>query len=314
MCSVWFIPSLYTPWGYSVHQQRASNAKVTNDGWMTNAASLREFLRSRRAAIDPAKAGLPRSAVVRRKPGLSREELAVLAGVSVHYYARLEQGRVGNVSNQVLTAVEDALHLDELERAHLRSLIAPGQRDAPAPRPQRIKARPALRRLLDAMDAVPAILQGPRLEVLATNRAARILLADFDAMPVADRNIARWLFLAPAARVVYPHWNEVAAPVAATLRANLNPHSDDAELKQLVTELTSASEDFARFWAEYRLYRHGHGVKQFFHEPVGTMTLNYETLDVPGHEGLFISTYTADIGSPSAEKLHRLLTADRWAG
>jgi transcriptional regulator with XRE-family HTH domain len=284
-----------------------------DNGLMDKAASLRAFLTSRRAAIEPARVGLPRSAVARRKPGLSREEVAVLAGVSVHYYARLEQGRVGNISHQVLTAVEDALALDELERAHLRSLIAPAQKDAPLPAPPKLKARPALRRLLDAMAAVPTVLQGPRLEVLATNRAARVLLADFDVMPAAERNIARWLFLDPAARVVYPQWNEVAAPVVATLRANLNPHSPDPELERLVNELSLASADFAQFWDDYRLYKHGHGRKQFFHEAVGTMTLNYETLDVPGHEGLFISTYTADVGSPSEEKLQLLLTADRSA-
>jgi transcriptional regulator with XRE-family HTH domain len=277
---------------------------------MDKAASLREFLTSRRSAIDPAQAGLPPSAVARRKPGLSREEVAVLAGVSVHYYARLEQGRVGNISNQVLTAVEDALRLGDLERAHLRTLIAPGQGDDTQSRPARLKARPALRRLLDAMAGVPAILQGPRLEVLAINRAARVLVADFDAMPTADRNIARWLFLNPAARAVYPQWEQVAAPVAATLRANLKPHTKDEELERLISELSFASTEFARFWADYRLHEHGHGKKQFHHQAVGTMTLNYETLNVPGQDGVFISTYTADAGSASEDKLQCLLRED----
>jgi transcriptional regulator with XRE-family HTH domain len=277
---------------------------------MDKAASLRAFLTLRRAALDPTQVGLPRSAVARRKPGLSREEVAVLAGVSVHYYARLEQGRIGNISNQVLTAVEDALQLDELERTHLRALIAPSKGEAPQPRPARLKARPALRRLLDAMDAVPAVLQGPRLEVLATNRAARVLLADFDAMPLGHRNIARWLFLDPVARARYPQWVEVAAPVAATLRANLDPQIHDEELEHLVHELSAASPEFARFWSNYRLYEHGHGRKQFFHETVGTMTLNYETLHIPGHDGVFISTYTADVGSSSDEKLQLLLSSN----
>ncbi|MET0450311.1 MAG: helix-turn-helix transcriptional regulator [Mycobacterium sp.] len=272
---------------------------------MDKAASLRAFLTSRRGAIDPAAVGLPRSTVARRKSGLSREEVAVLAGVSVHYYARLEQGRVGNVSNQVLTAVEDALRLDDLERAHLRTLIAGG--DAPRPTPVKAKARPALRLLLDAMHGVPAILQGPRLEVLATNRAARILVADFDAMPPAERNVARWIFCDPAARVVYPDWDQVAAPVVATLRANLDPRDPDEELEQLVGELSRASTDFARFWADYQLYEHGHGKKRFFHDAVGVMTLNYETLNVPGRDGVFVSTYTADAGSPSEHRLRTLL-------
>ncbi|MET0901457.1 MAG: helix-turn-helix transcriptional regulator [Mycobacterium sp.] len=249
---------------------------------------------------------MPRSPVPRRKPGLRREEVAVLAGVSVDYYARLEQGRIGNISEQVLTAIEDALQLDDLERTHLRSLIAPAPAKPVPPRPSRLRARPALRLLVDAM-AVPAILQGPRLEVLATNRAAAALVADFGAMPPASRNIARWIFLDPTARIRYPDWEEVAAPVAATLRANLNPRAHDPELEQLVAELSSESTDFARCWSNYQLYEHTHGRKRFFHETVGTMTLNYETLNVPGADGMFISTYTADAGSPSAEMLRLLL-------
>ena len=274
---------------------------------MDGTASLRAFLTSRRAAIDPQQLGLSQSSVPRRKPGLRREEVAVLAGVSVDYYARLEQGRIGNISEQVLTAIEDALQLDDLERAHLRSLIAPQPARRLPPRPSRLRARPALRLLVEAM-AVPAILQGPRLEVLATNRAAAVLVADFDAMPPASRNIARWIFLDPAARQRYPQWEEVAAPVAATLRTNLKPHTHDPELEQLVDELSSASPEFARCWSNYRLYEHTHGKKQFFHHTVGTMTLNYETLNVPGDDGLFISTYTADVGSPSEEKLRSLLS------
>jgi transcriptional regulator with XRE-family HTH domain len=283
---------------------------------MDEGVSLREFLMSRRAAIDPHRVGLARSPIARRKPGLRREEVAVLAGVSVDYYARLEQGRVGNVSEQVITAISDALQLDELERGHLRTLITPGPRSPARRRDATLKARPALRRLLDAMDPVPAMLQGPRLEVLATNRALRLVITDFDSMAPSLRNVARWMFLDPAARTVYPQWDQVAAPVAATLRANVDPHARDVELDRLVSELTAASTDFARFWADYRLYEQGHGRKQFFHEAVGTMTLNYETLNVPGDEGWFLSTYTADRGSSSDEKLRRLVgpcpvTADR---
>ena len=275
---------------------------------MDGTASLREFLTSRRAAIDPKGAGLRESAVPRRKRGLRREEVAVLAGVSVDYYARLEQGRIGNVSDPVLSAIEDALRLDDLERSHLRSLIAPQPARPTSGRRTKLRARPALRLLIDAMQ-VPAILQGPRLEVLATNHGARVLLADFDAMPPASRNIARWLFLDPAARLVYPRWAEVAAPVVATLRANLSPHRPDPELETLIAELSSQSTDFTRFWADYRLFEHSHGRKQFFHPSVGDMTLNYETLDVPGDDETFISTYTADVGSPSQDRLRRLMNA-----
>jgi transcriptional regulator with XRE-family HTH domain len=277
---------------------------------MTSGPELRTFLMSRRAAIDPASVGLPPSPTPRRGRGLRREEVAALAGVSVDYYARLEQGRIGAVSDQVLTAIEDALKLDPLEREHLRALVVPHSPRVRRRRPAPPAARLPLRVLIDAMDPIPAFLQGPRMEVLASNRAARILLADFDAMPVVDRNIARWLFLDPQTRTRYPQWAEVAAGTVAALRANRDPRIRDDELERLVGELSVASAEFAEFWADYHLYEHGHGRKQFYHEAVGVMTLNYETLTIPGAEGQFISTYTADVGSPSDEKLRLLMSWD----
>jgi transcriptional regulator with XRE-family HTH domain len=282
-----------------------------DDGGMTSPSTLREFLISRRAQIDPAAVGLPPSPIARRGRGLRREEVAALAGVSVDYYARLEQGRIGNISDQVLTAIEDALRLDPLEREHLRSLVGvppPGKarrRQAP-----KVRARRGLRELINAMDPTPAILQSPRMDVLAWNRAAKVLLTDFDAMPAAERNIARWLFLDPETRTRYPEWEEVAAPTVAALRAAHNPRIADEALEQLVGELSLASEEFAAYWAGYRLFKHTHGKKRIFHETVGVITLNYETLNIPDAEGQFISTYTADVGSPSDEKLRILLSWD----
>ncbi len=277
---------------------------------MSAAPEIREFLRSRRARIDPPSVGLGPSATGRRRPGLRREEVAALAGVSVDYYARLEQGRIGNVSDQVLTAIEDALRLDRLEREHLRTLVASGGVARPRPPAPAPRARPGLHALVERMDPIPTILQGPRMELLASNRAARVLLTDFSAKPVAERNIARWLFLDPETRIRYPDWEEVAGPTVAALRANHDPHRPDPALSRLVGELTVASADFARFWASYRLFRHGHGTKRIFHEPVGILTLNYETLEIPDSGGQFLSTYTADVGSPSDEKLRLLMS---WA-
>lgn len=278
-------------------------------GNMTTSGGLREFLTSRRAQIDPETVGLPPSPIARRGRGLRREEVAALAGVSVDYYARLEQGRIGNISDQVLTAIEDALRLDPLEREHLRSLVgnapAPPRRSRPVAQP---KVRLGLRTFVDAIDPVPAMLQGPRMEILAWNRAATILLTDFGAMPARDRNVARWLFLDHSNRVRYPDWEEVAAPTVAALRAARNPSRPDEALEQLVGELSVASEEFARFWADYRLFKHGHGTKRIFHPAVGVMSLNYETLDIPDSGGLFLSTYTADVGSPAAEKLSILMS------
>ncbi|WP_433559212.1 helix-turn-helix transcriptional regulator [Pseudonocardia xinjiangensis] len=279
---------------------------------MTTPSTLREFLISRRARIDPASVGLPPSPIARRGRGLRREEVAALAGVSVDYYARLEQGRIGNVSDQVLTAIEDALRLDPLEREHLRSLVGP-----PPPgkgkvrrRAVKVQARHGLRELVTAMDPIPAILQGPRMEVLAWNRAAKVLLTDFDAKPTDERNIARWLFLDPETRTRYPDWEDVAASTVAALRAAYNPGVADEALERLVAELSLASEEFAAYWADYRLFKHTYGKKKIFHEAVGVMTLNYETLEIPGSDGQFLSIYTADVGSPSDEKLRILLSWD----
>lgn len=208
----------------------------------------------------------------------------------------------------MLSAIEDALRLDPLEREHLRSLVVS---HSPAPRtsrPAKPRVRAVLRDLINAMDPIPVILQSPRLDVLASNRAARILLTDFDSLPLRDRNIARWLFLDPRTRVRYPDWEEVAAPTVASLRANRNPRVRDDALESLVGELTVASPEFARYWTDYRLFKHGSGKKRIFHETVGVMTLNYETLEVSGADGQFLSTHTADVGSPSDEKLRLLMS------
>jgi len=277
---------------------------------MTSSGSLREFLTSRRAALDPQAVGLPVSPVRRRGKGLRREEVAALAGVSVDYYARLEQGRIGHVSDQVLRAIENALQLDDLEREHLRKLVAP---EAIAPRRSRPaaatpKVRVSLRALIDAMDPIPVMLQGPRMEILAWNRAAAILLADFGKMRPEDRNVARWLFLDPTTKERYPDWEQIARPTVDALRGAHDPRVPDAALEQLVGELSVASAEFARYWADYRLFKHTHGTKRIFHPTVGTMTLNYETLDIADSGGQFLSTYTAAVGSPSEERLRILMS------
>ncbi|MGI5189929.1 helix-turn-helix domain-containing protein [Promicromonospora sp. CA-289599] len=289
---------------------RARRRGQGQHGVMAGTNSLREFLISRRARIDPDSVGLPTSPVPRRRRGLRREEVAALAGVSVDYYARLEQGRVGNISDQVLTAIEDVLRLDALERKHVRRLLSSSAGGPDTTQPYQPRAWAGMRRLIEAMDPVPALLQGPRMEVLEWNRAAAVLLTDFGSMPVRDRNIARWLFLDESTRTRYPDWDAVAAPTVAALRAAHRPGRPDDDLDTLVRELAAASRDFTRFWADYQLFKHGHGTKRIFHPQVGVMTLNYETLDVPESGGQFLSTYTADVGSPSEERLSALLTRE----
>ncbi|MFF7680333.1 helix-turn-helix transcriptional regulator [Actinacidiphila glaucinigra] len=267
--------------------------------------ALRDFLVSRRAAIDPGRTGLPVGHGSRRVPGLRREEVAALAGVSVAYYTKLEQGRIGRISEEVLGAVERALQLDQLECAHLRTLVRnAGSRPTPSAPPP-VKARPGVVAMVHALD-LPALVHGPRLEVLAVNHTARLLVDDFDAKPVKERNLARWTFLDPRARIVYPEWDKIAPQVAAALRQVAADRAADPALEQLVGEIAVASPDFARYWAEYRLYEHSYGVKRFFNETVGEMTLHYETMALPGGKGQSVIVFRADRGSPSEEKLRIL--------
>ncbi|MBE8516059.1 helix-turn-helix domain-containing protein [Amycolatopsis sp. H6(2020)] len=281
---------------------------------MTQPDELREFLRSRRARLAPGDTGLPLREGGRRVAGLRREELAMLAGVSVDYYTRLEQGRARNVSEQVLSAVAAALRLDDLERRHLFDLVKPVKpaTDAAPARPPR--ARPAVRAMLHALDPVPAVLHGPRLEVVAINRMGKILIDDFDAMPPAERNMVRWMFLDPKARTVYPDWAEIAEQMVAILRVAAGKDARDPALTALVGELTTRSEEFARFWSDYRVFQHTHGTKSFHHDAVGTMTINYETLVPPTDPDLSLIIYTAPAGSPSEEKLKILASWEAREG
>lgn len=264
---------------------------------------LREFLRSRRARLTPADVGLAINGSGRRVAGLRREELALVAGVSADYYARLEQGRAANVSEQVLVAVADALRLTDVERRHLSALARGHDADAADHSP---RVRPALRSMIDALGPVPALLHDPLYEVMAINAAGAALIDDFEAMPAGDRNWARWTFLNPRARTVYVDWEEVAAQVVAVLRA-AGAFQAGPRLDQLCAELSSQSVEFSRYWADHRVFRHTFGPKRFHHEAVGDMTLNYETMHFPADQGLTLILYTADRGSPSEAKLRELV-------
>ena len=273
-------------------------------GMTTRQDELSQFLKSRRARLAPADVGLTAARNGRRVSGLRREELAMLAGVSPDYYARLEQGRAVNVSDQVLEAVAVALRLDELERRHLAALVKP---NADAEVNGSLRVRPALRAMVGALDPTPAVLHGPRLEVLAINRAAAVLIHDFDAMPESERNMVRWIFLDPNARLVYPDWPEVAAQMVAILRVAAGRDTTDARLAEVVAELSEASPEFARSWADRNLFQHTYGPKRFHHEAIGAITVNYETMHLPADPGLSLILYTADPGSPSEAKLRELV-------
>lgn len=274
-------------------------------------AQLSEFLRSRRARLKPADVGLPDYGRHRRVPGLRREELAQLAGVSVAYYTRLEQGQSRNVSAEVLDAIARALRLTDTEHAHLTHLAHPKQakkrkrfQGGCAPQPTRVRVE--LQQLIDAMDGIPAYVLGRRLDVLAWNRMAAALLGDFAALDPADRNLARHTFLDPAARDFYAEWETKATDIVSVLRLEAGLCPDDPQLSALVGELSVKSEDFRRLWAAHTVQQKGHGTKRIRHPQVGELTLAYETLTLPDTHDQSLVTFHAEPGSASEESLRLL--------
>ncbi|MFJ8308456.1 MULTISPECIES: helix-turn-helix domain-containing protein [unclassified Streptomyces] len=273
---------------------------------MDQRAELSEFLRSRRARLKPEDVGLPDHGRHRRVPGLRREELAQLAGVSVAYYTRLEQGNAQNVSVEVLEAIGRALRLNDTEQNHLSHLAKgkPRKKRAAAARPQQV--RPALQQLIDAMEGVPAYLVGRRLDILGWNRMAAALLGDLSELPPQERNLARHVFLDPAARALYVDWHNKAVDVVSVLRLCAGCYPDDPQLTALVGELSVKSEEFRSMWAAHTVADKGHGVKRLRHPVVGELTLAYETLKLPDEHDLSLVTFHAEPGSVSAESLRLL--------
>ncbi|UOZ05746.1 helix-turn-helix transcriptional regulator [Amycolatopsis sp. WQ 127309] len=265
---------------------------------------LRDFLRARRARVTPGAAGLPPEPGVRRVPGLRREEVARLAGVSVDYYVRLERGRNLNVSESVLDAIARALQLDETERRHLVALAKPSRRRPRTPAPQRV--RPGLLRILETLTDVPAMVTGRRLDVLAANRLAKALYRDFDAPPPRERNMARFVFLDPLARELYADWESSARSVVATLHlyAGRNPY--DPALAELIGELSVRDQDFRVWWADHDVYQRTHGTKHYRHPVVGDLILGYEALAPTGDHDQVLGVHTVEPGSPSEATLRLL--------
>ncbi|MFF7856234.1 helix-turn-helix domain-containing protein [Streptomyces sp. NPDC007904] len=272
---------------------------------MDRSSEIREFLRTRRARITPEQAGLTPHAGPRRVPGLRREEVAQLAGVSVDYYIRLERGRTQGVSEAVLDAVARALQLDDTERAHLFDLAQPTTAAARARRkrplaPQRV--RPALYRALDAL-SVPAVVQGRRLDVLAANRLGYALFADFASRPHRDRNFARFVFLDQAALSLYTDWERVARDTVASLRLYAGRHAGDPQLTELIGELSLHSDTFRRLWADHDVRAHTTGTKRLHHPLVGDLALDYVVLAAEDDPEQSLAIYTPEPASPSAEAL-----------
>ncbi|MET9832612.1 helix-turn-helix domain-containing protein [Streptomyces sp. NPDC006385] len=264
---------------------------------------LGEFLRARRALTRPADFGLPEP-IRRRSPGLRREEVALLAGVSVDYYVRLEQGRDRNPSQQVLDALARVFGLDDEATAHLYELARPEPRRRRARnRPE--KVGPGLLRLLDSWPHTPAIVLGRHLDVLAGNLLATALAP----CHTPGQNAVRALFLDPGSRATFPDWNAVAADTVAGLRAAAGADMDDPRLTDLVGELSLKSEEFRQLWARHDVRNRTTGTKRFAHPLVGELTLDFETFTVNSAPGQALVVYHAERGSPSAHALALLGSA-----
>jgi transcriptional regulator with XRE-family HTH domain len=273
---------------------------------------IREFLTSRRGRVTPDQAGLP-SYGVRRVPGLRREEVAVLAGVSIQYYTRLERGDMSGVSESVLEALARALQLDDAERAHLLDLARAAAHPMPA-RPRRRPAkqgvRPDVQWTLDAISGAAAFISNDRLDILAANALGRALYSELYEAPVRPVNTARFVFLDPRADAAFPDWDRVAGETVAILRSAAGRDPYNRELTDLVGELATQSEAFRARWAAHNVRFHTTGTKQFVHPVVGELSLSYNLLALGADPGLTLATYTAEPGSRSEDAL-RLLGS--WA-
>jgi transcriptional regulator with XRE-family HTH domain len=269
---------------------------------------IREFLASRRAKISPERAGLPLYGSKRRVPGLRREEVALLADISVEYYTRLERGEARGVSNDVLDAVSRALQLDEAEHAHLLDLVRVANLVHPPRRsssPQQV--RPSIRRLVDALATIPAFVFNGRHDVLYANPLAEALFIELLSDPVRPPNSARYLYLDPRAKTFYADWDSVAHDVVAALRSEAGRSPYDRALSDLVGRLSTRSEEFRVMWASHDVRFHRTGVKRFRHPLVGDLTLTWDSLPLPADPGLALATYSPDPGSPSEAALSELV-------
>ncbi|MET8827098.1 helix-turn-helix transcriptional regulator [Streptomyces sp. NPDC004610] len=269
-------------------------------------AELSEFLRTRRARLKPGDVGLPDFGRHRRVPGLRREELAQLAGVSVAYYTRLEQGNGRNVSAEVLDAIARALRLSDAEHAHLTHLAKPKQhKKKPAGRGAQ-QVRPALRQLLDVLDGVPAYIVGRRADILAWNGMAAAVFGDWGALPERERNWARLVFLRPDYQDLFVDWEQKAIDVVCQLRMDAGCYPDDQRLSVLVGELSVKSEDFRRLWATHDVKEKTHGVKHLHHPLVGRLDLHFESFRPAADPEQALITYHAAPDTASAESLQLL--------
>jgi transcriptional regulator with XRE-family HTH domain len=275
-------------------------------------AEIRDFLSTRRARITPEQAGLPAYGANRRVKGLRREEVAMLAGVSVDYYIRMERGSLAGASDSVLDALAEALRLDDAERTHLFALAQEsGARSTRRKRIAPASVRPAIQQVLDAMTNAPAWVRNGRHDIVAMNQLARALYSPVLADPRRPANTTRFVYLQPeVAEEFFVDYNKIAKDAAAMLRleAGRNPH--DKALIELVGELSTRSELFRQRWASHDVKFHRSGQKRLRHPVVGQLDLDFESMELSSEPGLQLNVYTAAAGTPTADGLTLLAS---WA-
>ncbi len=275
---------------------------------MDHRAEISDFLRTRRARITPDQAGIIGGGR-RRVAGLRREELAMLAGMSSDYYAKMERGHLAGVSEDVLDALARALQLDDAETEHLLDLAradtpVPVRRRAPKPADDAV--RPSLQRFLDTITGTPTVVQNRRSDVVATNSLGRALLSPLLDDPVNQANNARFTFLNPAARNFYVDWEQGATSLVASMRSHAGKHPHDRDLTDLIGELVTRSDDFRRRWAAHDVRFHRSGTKRLHHPAVGDLEFTFEAMQLPDSPGWTMYGYTTVAGSPTDERVRLL--------
>ncbi|HSR84653.1 MAG TPA: helix-turn-helix transcriptional regulator [Streptosporangiaceae bacterium] len=274
---------------------------------MDRRTEIREFLASRRARITPQQAGLIAYGRNRRVPGLRREEVALLAGVSIDYYTQLERGDARGVSDEVLEAIARALQLDEAERAHLFDLVRTAHTTGSAPsRAAQPGVRPSVQQILDAMTGAAAFVRNGRLDVLSANRLGYALYSEVVGFPPRPANLARFIFLDGRESGFYADRQGIEHAAVGSLRAEAGRNPGDAALADLIGELSAGSDEFRALWAAHNVRYYRSGVQPFRHALVGELALNYNALELPADPGQTMIVYSADAGSPAERALTQL--------
>lgn len=279
-------------------------AERTSGSAENGGAELGRFLRARRTQTSPEQVGLTVGTGLRRTPGLRREELATLAGISIDYYVRLERGKETRPSPSILDALARALHLNDQEQHHLRELAARAARYAPEPPPAPSRTvRPHLKLLLDSLRPNPAYVISRSMDLLAWNPGGLALYSGLEDWPATQRNIARYLFLHPTARTLFPDWDNQVRACVSRLRAVAGTAPDAPDLTSLAGELLLKSPDFAKLWERYDVSGRKHAHKTFHHPDVGTITLTAQSMHLENTPGQRFSVYVAEPGTPDHDAL-----------